>query len=45
MFEKTRDMLPGKSDGPSRQCLKVMSEHGFQAPTSWKGYQVEEGGH
>jgi hypothetical protein len=38
MFEKTRDMLPGKIDGPSCQCLRVMEEHQFKAPDSWKGY-------
>ena len=37
-FEKTKFMIPNKVDGPSCQCLKLMSNYGFMVPSNWKGY-------
>jgi len=41
VFEKTKKMLPclePLGDGPSKQCLKVMAKHGYNAPNDWPGY-------
>ena len=41
-MEKTKNMLPGKIDGPSCNILNVMGEHNFKCPANWRGYQKEE---
>ena len=43
IMEKTKNMLPGKIDGPSCNILNVMAEHNFKCPANWRGYQKEEG--
>jgi class 3 adenylate cyclase len=42
-FEETNRMGKGK-DGPSKNLLDYMAEHGDAAPSWWKGYREEEGG-
>ena len=45
VFEETLRMTKGK-DGPSKQLLGYIGEHGNVAPSNWKGYRMdEEGGH
>ncbi len=45
IFEETLRLTKGK-DGPSKQLLGYMGDHGNVAPKGWKGYRMDEdGGH
>lgn len=42
-FDEVNRLVKGK-DGPSNNLLEYMGEHGYVAPSWWKGYREEEGG-
>jgi hypothetical protein len=42
-FDEVNRLVKGK-DGPANNLLEYMGEHGFVAPSWWKGYREEEGG-
>ena len=32
-------------DGPTKNLMDIMGEHGFKAPSDWAGYRYDGGGH
>jgi hypothetical protein len=50
-WQKARDIfhetmkLSNNKDGPSKNLIQFIDEHGGSAPSDWQGYRETDGGH